>query len=584
MAVKPAGKAILIGLVVVVGVLVVRYVQNRPKEVGAAQTLGKIALPDAPEASLSGTTATKLGVPGTESTEKGGVKIDFYEMAWAAQTALNFAIGGEFTTKGSLFESAGIYGHVIRQDDDSKSQQVMAKWIKDYHDGATKDGMVIIDMGSQMDSYLKTINDLVKSYGPEYQAVIFDAVGKSYGEDQVIGDIRYKSDPQQLKGAVLRGVRLGGDLDIGIKFASDNGIAVNQNEKLYDPNALNLSYGNDFLSVVNDYNSNQKETRKIVRNGKTGADTTVGFDLVATWTPGDVNAIVGAAGVTPRGGATIISSHQYAAIMPAVMITCRKFLSDNSTKIQDMIASICTASDQVRSFTDTKSYALGLDAKLWNEKDQAYWVKYYNGVQQGNAHMGGSMVYNLRDLKSEFGLQGGTDVYKEVYNTFKDIHQKLYGKELDGVPEYQKAVDKSYMAAVIENHSELLEGKALVTNYSAPMTDKIASKNVQINFQTGSSTISPSSYSLLQSIYSNAVAADGLKVGVYGHTDNTGNPDANQTLSEARAQSVKAYLVKLGLPEERIESKGYGDQQPVADNGTTAGKAKNRRVEIALGQ
>lgn len=578
MAIKKGGKVILIGLVVVGVVLGVRYVQNRPKEVGAAQTLGKIALPDAPEASLTGTSATKVDIPDNKEALNGGLRIDFYEMAWAAQTSLNFANGGERTTKGSLLDKSGIDAKIIRQDDDGKSQQMMAKWIKDYHDGVTKDGFVIIDMGSQMDSYLKTINDLVKPLGPEYQAVIFDAVGKSFGEDQVIGDPKFKRDPQSLKGAVVRGVRLGGDLDIAIKFASDNGVAVNQNEKLYDPNALNLSYGNDFLSVVNDYNSNQKETRKIVRNGKTGADTAVTFDMVATWTPGDVNAING------RGGSTIISTKQYASIMPSLMITCKKFLSDNSSKIQDMIAAVCSSSDQVRSFSDIKDYALGLDAKIWNEKDKAYWQKYYNGVQQGDAHLGGSMVYNLRDLKSIFGLQGGTDVYKEVYNSFKDTHQKLYGKELDGEPEYQKAVDKSYMAAVIENHGELLEGKALATNYSAPMTEKVASKNVQINFQTGSSTISPSSYSLLHDIYSNAIAADGLKVGVYGHTDNTGNPDANQTLSEARAQSVKAYLVKLGLPEERIESKGYGDQQPVADNGTAAGKAKNRRVEIALGQ
>jgi outer membrane protein OmpA-like peptidoglycan-associated protein len=70
---------------------------------------------------------------------------------------------------------------------------------------------------------------------------------------------------------------------------------------------------------------------------------------------------------------------------------------------------------------------------------------------------------------------------------------------------------------------------------------------------------------------------------VYGHTDNTGDPNKNQQLSEARAESVKQYLIKKGLPTERIESKGFGDQQPIADNGTSVGKAKNRRVQIVLG-
>lgn len=581
MAIKKGGKFILIGLVVVGGIMAVRYVQGRPKEVGQAQTLGKVSLPDAPEASLPQNASTKLELPGTSQALNGGVQAKVLEMAWAAQTSLNLANGGDRTTKGSLLDKAGWDLSIIRQDDDAKSQQDMAKWIKQYKDGSTKEGLFIIDMGSQMDSYLKTINDLVRPLGPEYQAVIFTAVGKSYGEDQLMGDIKYKKDPQNLRGSVVRGVRLGGDLDIAIKFAADNGIPVNQNEKLYDPTALNLSYSADFMSAVVDYNSGQKETRKIVRNGKTGADTTVGFDMVATWTPGDVNAKEGARG---ENTVTIKSTHDYAAIMPSVILTCKKFLSDNSSKIQDLIGAVCSASDQVRSFSDVKSYALGLDSKIWNEKDQAFWTKYYNGVQTGDTHLGGSMVYNLADLKKEFGLQGGTDIFKEVYNSFKDVHFKMYGKELDGTPEYNKAVDKSFMAAVIENHPELLEGKALTTTYAATITDKEASKNVQITFATGSSTISPSSYGLLGKIYTDLVASDGMKVGIYGHTDNTGNPDANVTLSESRANAVKAWLIHKGLPEERIESKGFGDQQPMADNGTAAGKAKNRRVEIALGQ
>lgn len=582
--VKPGGK---IAIFVILGIGIffgARWYQNRPKDVEKAQVLGKVALPDAPEASLSGVTATKINLPETKEALNGGLRIDHYEMTWAAQTSFNLANGGPRTTKGSLFDKAGLDVKIIRQDDDSKSQQIMAKWIKDYKDGSTKDGMIITDMGSQMDSYLKTINDLVQPLGPEYQVCIFGAMGKSYGEDQIIGDIKYKTNPQNLKGAVCRGVRLGGDLDIVIKFASDNGVPVNPNEKLWDPNALNLSYGTDFLSVVNDYNSNQKETRKTVRNGKTGSDTTLGFDLVATWTPGDINAIVGGGTVTARGGATIISTKQYASIMPAVMITCRKFLSDNNSKIQDMIAAIVQASDQVRSYTDVKEYALGLDASIWAERDKAFWVKYYTGVQQGEAHLGGSMVYNLKDLSNEFGLQGGTDIYKEVYNTYRDVHSKLYGKEMTGTAEYQKAVDKSYMAAVIANHPELLEGKALVTQYAETMTTKVASKNVQINFEVGSARISSSSYGLLNEIFASAASAEGLKVGVYGHTDNTGNPDANQRLSEARAESVKQYLLKKGLVSERIESKGFGDQQPIEDNGAAAGRAKNRRVEIALGQ
>lgn len=585
MKIKPAGKFAILALFAVIAFFGIKWFKSRPKAVQTTQEVGHISLPDAPEASLSGTAAVKTELPSTTQASNGGLHIDHLEMTWAAQTSFNYANGGEWTTKGSLFDKAGLDVHIIRQDDDSKSQTMMVKWTQFYHDGKTKDGMIVTDMGSQMDSYLKAIAAAVEPLGPEYQPVIFIAWGKSYGEDQIIakpeiGD-QIKNNPQMMRGKVLRGVRLGGDIDIALKYAGDNGVPVNVDEKLYDPNALNLSYSADFLSAVVDYNSGTKETRQIVQNGKTtGRDTSVSFDMVATWTPGDYNAV---AGPGAAGGVTLISTHQYASIMPSVGISCRKFLSDNATKIQDLITATVQAGDQIRSFNDIKEYALDLDSKIWKEKDKAFWVKYYNGVQQGQAHLGGSMVYNLKDLSNEFGLQGKSDVYKEVYKTFADIHSKLYPKEFTQILDYSKAVDKSYMMSIVANHPELLEGKALKIDYSSPIETKVASQNVQINFETNSSTIISSSYTLLNKLYSDAIASEGLKVGVYGHTDNTGQADHNQTLSEARADAVKQYFINKGLPSERIESKGYGDQQPIADNSTKVGQAKNRRVEIVLG-
>ena len=71
-----------------------------------------------------------------------------------------------------------------------------------------------------------------------------------------------------------------------------------------------------------------------------------------------------------------------------------------------------------------------------------------------------------------------------------------------------------------------------------------------------------------------------MVVEIAGHTDNVGNKDANQKLSEDRANSVRNYLIKKGITTERILAKGYGDTQPVADNSTDAGKQKNRRTEV----
>ena len=137
---------------------------------------------------------------------------------------------------------------------------------------------------------------------------------------------------------------------------------------------------------------------------------------------------------------------------------------------------------------------------------------------------------------------------------------------------------------MITNHPELLEGKAITTNYAENITSEVSSKSYSIEFETGSANIRAASYKLLDEIFESAVVAEGLKIGVYGHTDNSGSDDVNIPLSGKRADAVKAYLLKKGLTANRVESKGFGSSKPVAENNTETGKSRNRRVEIVLGE
>lgn len=72
------------------------------------------------------------------------------------------------------------------------------------------------------------------------------------------------------------------------------------------------------------------------------------------------------------------------------------------------------------------------------------------------------------------------------------------------------------------------------------------------------------------------------KVTLSGYTDSIGTAAYNQKLSERRANSVKAYLVKKGVAANRITAQGFGKTKPIADNKTRQGRAKNRRVEIKV--
>jgi outer membrane protein OmpA-like peptidoglycan-associated protein len=69
---------------------------------------------------------------------------------------------------------------------------------------------------------------------------------------------------------------------------------------------------------------------------------------------------------------------------------------------------------------------------------------------------------------------------------------------------------------------------------------------------------------------------------IEGHTDSDGSEEYNQTLSERRAQAVSHYLASQSVLSSRMNSMGYGEKQPIADNSTSAGKQANRRVEVAI--
>lgn len=69
---------------------------------------------------------------------------------------------------------------------------------------------------------------------------------------------------------------------------------------------------------------------------------------------------------------------------------------------------------------------------------------------------------------------------------------------------------------------------------------------------------------------------------INGHSDNTGIASKNLTLSQKRADAVKAYLTKGGVEADKLTAKGFGQTVPVADNATAAGRAKNRRVEFKV--
>jgi len=103
-----------------------------------------------------------------------------------------------------------------------------------------------------------------------------------------------------------------------------------------------------------------------------------------------------------------------------------------------------------------------------------------------------------------------------------------------------------------------------------------------IYFASGSATLKPESYSILDSIAILLRDNPTSRIQISGHTDSDGSEASNQTLSERRAQSVYTYLVNTGIEGSRLTTIGYGESIPVVPNDSAVNKAKNRRIEFTV--
>jgi outer membrane protein OmpA-like peptidoglycan-associated protein len=117
---------------------------------------------------------------------------------------------------------------------------------------------------------------------------------------------------------------------------------------------------------------------------------------------------------------------------------------------------------------------------------------------------------------------------------------------------------------------------------AAATVERINKAASSIFFATGSAKLLAKSNIALNNVVAVLKANPDYKIDINGYTDNQGNADKNRALSEARAAAVSDYFVKKGIDAGRLSSAGFGDENPVADNKTAAGRAKNRRVELKL--
>ncbi len=102
------------------------------------------------------------------------------------------------------------------------------------------------------------------------------------------------------------------------------------------------------------------------------------------------------------------------------------------------------------------------------------------------------------------------------------------------------------------------------------------------NFETGKADLKEESFKVIDELVAYLNRKDDERIELGGHTDNVGKPKSNLILSDARANSVRTYLIRKGIEPNRVTAKGYGLSKPIATNKTAAGRAQNRRTEVTI--
>ncbi|HRS44298.1 MAG TPA: OmpA family protein, partial [Tenuifilum sp.] len=131
--------------------------------------------------------------------------------------------------------------------------------------------------------------------------------------------------------------------------------------------------------------------------------------------------------------------------------------------------------------------------------------------------------------------------------------------------------------------TKVKKGTKIAKNFYVTPIEVGQSVNIDfIYFDVGKATLKPQSFRSLNALVEFLNEYPNVIVEIGGHTDNTGSAVVNQRLSDARAKSVADYIIKMGIPKDRITSKGYGPSKPKASNATAKGRAENRRVEFTI--
>lgn len=517
-------------------------------------------------------------------------------MGWNGFAAANYAVGGMTTAKGSICEELGLNVKLSVQNSCSEQANQLYAFAQDMHDNGsanpTKGCHFVNWMADAAANYLEGLNSRIKKdFGPEYIAKVYTFTGASFGEDKWLIKPKFMKDA---RGSLTATVVRDGDWNIAIIKCQLMGWEVNHELGTWDRNKVNFvaAPNDDYIEAGKMYISGQKITLEIVENGiHTGRDTTMTVNGVSSWFPVDQQVVQGKGGLQ-----TIASTADFGSQMACGLVFISAWAEANPVIMENLITAFGRGGDQIKSHDEALQFACQVSEIVFQDKEKTAqdWYNAYKSFdltdEDGNTvNIGGSRTFSLADAAYYTGVAGGSDKYRVVYSTFGNICKEAFPEVLSSFPEYTEATDWKYLRAAY-NKSKADGTAGTVSKVDFQSSQKggvVGDASYAIQFAVGKADINPVSYPILDKVVAQLNIASNNFVEIGGHTDNTGDPQANQTLSEARARAVEAYLTGKDpdLDDKgKIKSRGYGQSAPLKgfDENSVTGRAKNRRVEIKL--
>lgn len=247
-----------------------------------------------------------------------------------------------------------------------------------------------------------------------------------------------------------------------------------------------------------------------------------------------------------------------------------------------------------RHFFIAGNKAVAMEGKIFRDRfnlsggartytDIEFRRNYENAIQA----LGGKKINTTQYTYEVMDAAGGRDALEKVNYAAPmnpDSPHDIYLLRQGGKEWW---IDVSTGAFPLHGYVVVLEREGMKQSVAlldaAAMKKEIDAKGrvaLYINFDVDKATLRPDAQPTIDEINKLLAGDTALRLSIEGHTDNTGTPAHNQDLSAARARSVLGALVGLGIDPARLQSKGFGQDKPIADNGTEDGRAKNRRVEL----